>query len=303
MEKVEFMRSAYAIEYDCIYPTRLKPSLESKEVAGLFFAGQINGTSGYEEAGAQGLIAGINASLYLRGEQPMILDRSEGYIGVLIDDIITKGIDEPYRMMTSRAEYRLLLRQDNADLRLTEIGYRVGLISESRYQKFLAKKELIKQEITRLNQVIVKPNPQNNEILKSFGSSELQHGLSIGELIRRPEVKYLQTGIFDPERPALHWSVVEQVEVQIKYEGYIKKQLQQVEQFKKLEHKLIPPELDYAKIGGLRIEAAEKLQEIKPLSIGQASRISGVSPADISVLLIALEQRRRSSNKDGSDYE
>jgi len=303
MEKVEFMRSAYAIEYDCIHPTRLKASLESKEVAGLFFAGQINGTSGYEEAGAQGLIAGINAALYSRGEQPIIIDRSEGYIGVLIDDIITKGIDEPYRMMTSRAEYRLLLRQDNADLRLTEIGYQVGLISETRYQKFLAKKEQIQQEIIRLNQVIVKPNQQNNEVLKSFGSSEIQHGLSIGELIRRPEVKYRQTDIFDSERPVLHWSVVEQVEVQIKYEGYIKKQLQQVEQFKKLEHKLIPPELDYTKIGGLRIEAAEKLQEIKPLSMGQASRISGVSPADISVLLIAMEQRRRSSDKDGTDHE
>lgn len=303
MEKVEFMRSAYAIEYDCIHPTRLKPSLESKAVAGLFFAGQINGTSGYEEAGAQGLIAGINASLYLRGEQPVIIDRSEGYIGVLIDDIITKGIDEPYRMMTSRAEYRLLLRQDNADLRLTEIGYRVGLISESRYHKFLEKKEQIKQEITRLNQVIVKPNQENNAVLKSLGSSEILHGLSIGELIRRPEVKYQQTAVFDPERPVLHWSVVEQVEVQIKYEGYIKKQLQQVEQFKKLEHKLIPTDLDYPQIGGLRIEAAEKLQEIKPLSIGQASRISGVSPADISVLLIALEQRRRSGDQKGTDNE
>ncbi|MDP2842271.1 MAG: FAD-dependent oxidoreductase, partial [Acetobacterium sp.] len=267
------------------------------------FAGQINGTSGYEEAGAQGLIAGINASLYLRGEQPIIIDRSEGYIGVLIDDIITKGIDEPYRMMTSRAEYRLLLRQDNADLRLTEIGYRVGLISESRHQKFLEKKEQIKQEINRLSQVMVKPNQDNNAVLKSFGSSEIQHGLSIAELLRRPEVKYLKTEVFDPERPALHWSVVEQVEVQIKYEGYIKKQLQQVEQFKKLEHKLIPEKLDYTKIGGLRIEAAEKLQEIKPLSIGQASRISGVSPADISVLLIAMEQRRRSSDKDGAANE
>lgn len=303
MEAVEFMRSAYAIEYDCIHPTRLKASLESKEVTGLFFAGQINGTSGYEEAAAQGLIAGINASLYLRGEQPVIIDRSEGYIGVLIDDIITKGIDEPYRMMTSRAEYRLLLRQDNADLRLTEIGYRVGLIAEARYQRFLEKKEQIKQEIVRLSQVVVKPNQENNAMLKSFGSSEIEHGLPIGELLRRPEIKYLQTEAFDPERPALHWSVVEQVEVQIKYEGYIKKQLQQVEQFKKLEHKLIPQALDYAKIGGLRIEAAEKLQEIKPLSIGQASRISGVSPADISVLLIALEQRRRNSDKEGTDHE
>ncbi|AFA50283.1 tRNA uridine-5-carboxymethylaminomethyl(34) synthesis enzyme MnmG [Acetobacterium woodii] len=297
MENVEFMRSAYAIEYDCIHPTRLKASLESKQVAGLFFAGQINGTSGYEEAAAQGLIAGINACLFIRGEQPLIIDRSQGYIGVLIDDIITKGIDEPYRMMTSRAEYRLVLRQDNADLRLTDIGYRVGLISEERYQRFLAKKELIANEIKRLNQVIVKPNAENNKILESLGSSALLHGLAIGELIKRPEVKYSQTQVFDPMRPELHWSVVEQVEVQIKYEGYIKKQLQQVEQFKKLEHKMIPQNIDYQEIGGLRIEAAEKLQEIKPHSIGQASRIAGVSPADISVLLIALEQRRRNSEK------
>lgn len=297
MEKVEFMRSAYAIEYDCIHPTRLKASLESKEVEGLFFAGQINGTSGYEEAGAQGLIAGINACLYIRGEEPVIIDRSQGYIGVLIDDIITKGIDEPYRMMTSRAEYRLLLRQDNADLRLTDIGYRVGLISEERYQRFLEKKEMIANEIKRINQVIVKPNVENNDILESLGSSALLHGLAIGELIKRPEVKYSQTKVFDPTRPELHWSVVEQVEVQIKYEGYIKKQLQQVEQFKKLEHKMIPQNINYQEIGGLRIEAAEKLQEIKPHSIGQASRIAGVSPADISVLLIALEQRRRSSEK------
>jgi NAD/FAD-utilizing enzyme apparently involved in cell division len=196
-----------------------------------------------------------------------------------------------------------LLRQDNADLRLTEIGYRVGLIAEARYHRFLEKKEQIKQEIVRLSQVVVKPNQENNAMLKSFSSSEIEHGLPIGELLRRPEIKYLQTEVFDPERPALHWSVVEQVEVQIKYEGYIKKQLLQVEQFKKLEHKLIPQALDYAKIGGLRIEAAEKLQEIKPLSIGQASRISGVSPADISVLLIALEQRRRNSDKEGTDHE
>ncbi len=297
MENVEFMRSAYAIEYDCIHPTRLKASLESKDVKGLFFAGQINGTSGYEEAAAQGLIAGINAGLFIRGEQPIIIDRSQGYIGVLIDDIITKGIDEPYRMMTSRAEYRLLLRQDNADLRLTDIGYQVGLISEERYQRFLAKKEMIVNEINRLNQVIVKPNAENNKILEALGSSALLHGLALGELIKRPEVKYSQTHVFDPMRPELHWSVVEQVEVQIKYEGYIKKQLQQVEQFKKLEHKMIPQNIDYQEIGGLRIEAAEKLQEIKPHSIGQASRIAGVSPADISVLLIALEQRRRSFEK------
>ena len=303
MEKVEFMRSAYAIEYDCIHPTRLKASLESKEIEGLFFAGQINGTSGYEEAGAQGVIAGINAAQYSRGEQPVIIDRSEGYIGVLIDDIITKGIDEPYRMMTSRSEYRLLLRQDNADLRLTPIGHRVGLIGDERYERFLKKKAAIENEIERLELIQVKASQENNAILKELGSSEIRHSVSLGELIRRPEIKYLQTAAFDPQRPSLHWSVVEQVEVQIKYEGYIKKQLLQVAQFKKLENKKIPKEIDFKAIGGLRIEAVEKLQEIKPTSIGQASRISGVSPADISVLLIALEQRRRSNQKEKEEGE
>ena len=303
MENVEFMRSAYAIEYDCIHPTRLKASLESKEISGLFFAGQINGTSGYEEAGAQGVIAGINAAQYSRGEQPVIIDRSEGYIGVLIDDIITKGIDEPYRMMTSRSEYRLLLRQDNADLRLTPIGHRVGLISDERYERFLKKKAAIKNEIERLEQIQVKASQENNVILKEHGSSEIRHSVSLGELIRRPEIKYLQTAAFDPQRPSLHWSVVEQVEVQIKYEGYIKKQLLQVAQFKKLENKKIPKAIDFKAIGGLRIEAVEKLQEIKPTSIGQASRISGVSPADISVLLIALEQRRRSNQTEKEEGE
>jgi len=293
MEHVEFMRSAYAIEYDCIHPTRLKPSLESKDIKGLFFGGQINGTSGYEEAAAQGLVAGINAAQYLRKEQPFIIDRSEGYIGVLIDDIITKGIDEPYRMMTSRSEYRLLLRQDNADLRLTPMGHGVGLISDERYAKFLDKKAAIENELLRIALVTVKPTDENNELLKNLNSSQIKHGVSLNELIRRPEIKYLQTQAFDPDRPQLHWSVVEQVEVQLKYEGYIKKQLLQVEQFKKLENKYIPNGLDFSSIGGLRIEAIEKLQEIKPQSIGQASRISGVSPADLSVLLIALEQRRR----------
>lgn len=295
MEKVEFMRSAYAIEYDCIHPTRLKPSLESKDVKGLFFGGQINGTSGYEEAAAQGLIAGINAAQYVRSEQPFVIDRSEGYIGVLIDDIITKGIDEPYRMMTSRSEYRLLLRQDNADLRLTPMAYTLGLISQERYNRFLEKKAAIENEIKRIEEVVVKPTDENNALLDSLVSSTIRHGVTLSELIRRPEIKYLQTKSLDPERPLLHWSVIEQVEVQIKYEGYIKKQLLQVEQFKKLENKHIPQGLDFRTINGLRIEAIEKLHEIKPQSIGQASRISGVSPADLSVLLIALEQRRRNS--------
>jgi len=295
MENVEFMRSAYAIEYDCIHPTRLKPSLESKDVKGLFFGGQINGTSGYEEAAAQGLVAGINAAQYLRSEQPFVIDRSEGYIGVLIDDIITKGIDEPYRMMTSRSEYRLLLRQDNADLRLTPMGHTLGLISQERYNQFLEKKAAIENEIKRIAEVIVKPTEENNVILDGLNSSKIRHGVALSELIRRPEIKYLQTKPFDPERPLLNWSVIEQVEVMIKYEGYIKKQLLQVEQFKKLENKYIPQGLDFRTIKGLRIEAIEKLHEIKPQSIGQASRISGVSPADLSVLLIALEQRRRNS--------
>jgi tRNA uridine 5-carboxymethylaminomethyl modification enzyme len=305
MENVEFMRSAYAIEYDCIHPTRLKASLESKDIQGLYFAGQINGTSGYEEAAAQGLIAGINAVQSLRGEQPVIISRSEGYIGVLIDDIITKGIDEPYRMMTSRSEYRLLLRQDNADLRLTPIGYKVGLISEERYLKFLDKKAKIQKEIERLGQVTVKPTPENNVILNQMKSSEIKHGVSLLELLRRPEIKYIKTDMLDPKREKLHWSIVEQVEVQIKYEGYIKKQCVQVEQFKKLENKHLSENFDYGSISGLRIEAIEKLNDIKPQSLGQASRIAGVSPADLTVLLIALEQQRRNpeTRKQGDKCE
>ncbi|MGL4607638.1 MAG: tRNA uridine-5-carboxymethylaminomethyl(34) synthesis enzyme MnmG [Eubacteriaceae bacterium] len=293
MEKVEFMRSAYAIEYDCIHPTRLEQTLESKDIENLYFSGQVNGTSGYEEAGAQGLVAGINAVLKIRNQPPLLIDRSEAYIGVLIDDIITKGIDEPYRMMTSRSEYRLLLRQDNADLRLTPKGYEVGLIKKERYEKFLKKKQEIENEITRVNHVNVKPSEENNSFLKALGSSEIKHGVSLGELIRRPEIKYDKIGFLDPMRPQLHWSVIEQVEVQIKYEGYIKKQRLQVEQFKKLENKRIPSDINYLQIKGLRIEAVERLEEIKPKSMGQASRISGVSPADLSVLLIALDQRRK----------
>ena len=293
MEHVEFMRSAYAIEYDCIYPTRLKASLESKDVENLFFGGQINGTSGYEEAAAQGLIAGINAVRKIKAQEPLVLSRSEAYIGVLIDDIITKGTEEPYRMMTSRAEYRLLLRQDNADLRLTPIGHDIGLISEARYTRFLEKKAQIEAEKARLAEVTVKPTAENNAVLEALGSTPLKNGTPIAELLRRPEVSYAATAAFDPDRPALTDAVAGQVEVQIKYQGYINKQIAQVEQFKKMENKRIPDAMDYSQVSGLRLEAVEKLSDIQPKSMGQASRISGVSPADLSVLLIYLEQHRR----------
>lgn len=293
MENVEFMRAAYAIEYDCIYPTDLKASLESKQVKGLFFAGQINGTSGYEEAAAQGIIAGINAGQYILHEKPLILDRSQAYTGVLIDDIITKGTLEPYRMMTSRAEYRLLLRQDNADERLTPIGYELGLISEERYQKFLKKQEQIKDEIERLTHVHLKPTDEVNSILEDLGSSPISKGISLSELLKRPEITYENTKVLDLERPELPDTVTEQVEVKIKYEGYINKQLAQVEKFKRLENKKIPANINYSDISGLRLEAAEKLDEIKPATLGQAGRISGVSPADISVLQIYLDSNRK----------
>ncbi|MEG0376938.1 MAG: tRNA uridine-5-carboxymethylaminomethyl(34) synthesis enzyme MnmG [Eubacterium sp.] len=302
MEQVEFMRSAYAIEYDCIYPTRLKASLESKDVAGLFFGGQINGTSGYEEAAAQGLMAGINAARMVSSKEPLVLDRSQAYIGVLIDDIITKGTEEPYRMMTSRSEYRLLLRQDNADLRLTPIGHEVGLISDARYQKFLDKKAQVEAEKERLTQLMIKPGEPSNAILESLNSSPIKNGVSLAELMKRPEIGYFNTVSFDENRPVLDQRVCEQVEVQIKYEGYIKKQIAQVEQFKKLEKKWLPENINYETIGGLRLEAVEKLKDIAPKSIGQASRISGVSPADISVLLIYLEQQRRSAGSEGASH-
>ena len=296
LEKAEFTRSAYAIEYDCIDPSNLKLSLEYKGIEGLFMAGQTNGTSGYEEAACQGLIAGINAAQKIKGKVPVILDRTQGYIGVLIDDIVTKGTNEPYRMMTSRAEYRLLLRQDNADLRLTEIGHDVGLISEERYQKFLTKKANIEKEIQRLKNTIVKPTEKVNKLLIDCGTSPLTTGTKMAELLKRTELDYEKLASIDPERPELTLQEKEEVEIQVKYEGYIKMQEAQVEKFKKLETKLLPEDIDYKSINGLCLEARQKLDKFRPRSIGQASRISGVSPADISVLLIYL-QVNKNSNK------
>ena len=296
LEKAEFTRSAYAIEYDCIDPSNLKLSLEYKGIEGLFMAGQTNGTSGYEEAACQGLIAGINAAQKIKGKEPVILDRTQGYIGVLIDDIVTKGTNEPYRMMTSRAEYRLLLRQDNADLRLTEIGHDVGLISEERYQKFLTKKANIEKEIQRLKNTIVKPTEEVNKLLIDCGTSPLTTGTKMAELLKRTELNYEKLASIDPERPELTLQEKEEVEIQVKYEGYIKMQEAQVEKFKKLETKLLPEDIDYKSINGLCLEARQKLDKFRPRSIGQASRISGVSPADISVLLIYL-QVNKNSNK------
>ena len=301
LENAEFTRSAYAIEYDCINPSNLKLSLEYKGIDGLFMAGQTNGTSGYEEAACQGLIAGINASQKIKGKEPVILDRSQGYIGVLIDDIVTKGTNEPYRMMTSRAEYRLLLRQDNADLRLTEIGHEVGLISDERYQKFLNKKANIEKEIQRLKEETVKPTEKVNELLKKYGTTELSTGTKMSELLKRTELNYDILEKIDPDRPKLDKQEKEEVEIQIKYEGYIKMQEAQVERFKKLETKILPEDISYEEIKGISLEGRQKLDKFKPYSIGQASRISGVSPADISVLLIYLEQMRRS--RGGKDEQ
>lgn len=300
LENASIMRSAYAIEYDGINSTQLSLSLEFRHIDGLFSAGQINGSSGYEEAAAQGIIAGINAVRKIKGEEPIVLDRSEAYIGVLIDDLVTKGTKEPYRMMTSRSEYRLLLRQDNADLRLTPIGYRVGLISEERYKKFEKKKREIEEEIKRLNNTYVPPSEKVNAFLQSKNSTPIKGGMKLSDLLKRPEIDYKSLEAIDENRPNLSFQVIEQVEITIKYEGYIKRQMQQVEQFKKLENRKLSEDIDYSAIQGLRVEARQKLDKIKPESVGQASRISGVSPADISVLLVYLEQHRRKKDNPSS---
>ena len=293
LEHCEFTRPAYAIEYDSIDPSKLKLSLEYKDIDGLFFAGQTNGTSGYEEAACQGLIAGINSTLKIKGKEPLILDRTQGYIGVLIDDIVTKGTNEPYRMMTSRAEYRLLLRQDNADLRLTQIGYEIGLISEERYQKFLKKKENVEKEIERLKKTVVKPTEEVNDFLKRKGTTPLSTGSKLAELLKRTEITYEDLNEIDTLRPELSKQEKEEVEIQVKYEGYIKMEKEQVKKFKKMEMKALSEDIDYEKINGLSLEARQKLNKVKPISIGQASRISGVSPADINVLLIYLQLQNK----------
>ena len=305
LEEARIVRPAYAIEYDCIDPTQLQLSLEHRQIQDLFCAGQFNGSSGYEEAAAQGLIAGLNASLKQRGLPPLILDRSEAYIGVLIDDLVTKGTSEPYRIMTSRAEYRLLLRQDNADLRLTEKGWQAGLVTKKRYERYLQKKEMVQKELARLKETFVSPQ-QANPFLEEHGSSPLKQKASLYELLKRPQITYLSLLALDPDRPLdpgtgkplSRGHIAQQVEVQIKYAGYIHKQLQQVERFRKMEARALDPQLDYEHMDGLRLEARQKLMKQKPLSLGQASRISGVSPADINVLLIHLEKRRKDTSHD-----
>lgn len=293
LERVEIMRNAYAIEYDCCDPTELLPTLEFKKIDGLFGAGQFNGTSGYEEAAAQGLVAGINAALKLKGRQQLLLDRASSYIGTLIDDLTTKGCSDPYRMLTSRSEYRLLLRQDNADIRLTPIGYEIGLVPRETFDKFCEKQRLVKQEIERVRAVNIPPSEELAEYFEQMGTEKITTGAKLAQLIKRPQLTYDGLKPFDTDRPELPFAVREQVELQIKYEGYIAIQMEQVEAMRKLEVKKLPPDIDYTQIKGLRLEAIEKLAKIRPLSVGQASRISGVNPADVGVLLVWLEQNRR----------
>lgn len=296
LENAKIMRSAYAIEYDAIDATVIDRSLEHMDISGLFFAGQINGSSGYEEAAAQGLMAGINAALKVEGKEPLILERSDAYIGVLIDDLVTKGTREPYRMMTARAEYRLTLRQDNADLRLTQMGYDTGLVTKEKYERYLYRKENIEKELKRIKEIKINPTTENNEILERLGTTPIKNTQSLEELIRRPELGYDAVKELDPQRPELRRDIIEQVEIEIKYSGYIKKQNIQISQFKKLEKRYLEKDLNYEEVQGLRNEAREKLTKIRPESIGQAARITGVSPADINVLLIYLERKRREKN-------